>query len=591
MDAGDFIYWIIIAVWVLSKIVSAGKKDDDDVAVADEPLPDLEAILAEIDGADAQSGATRSASQSQTIGQATGQTVAQSASDATGAARGTSSDSDMDGGALLRLPGEPGDSGSGANDGLRSIYDELRRDLSEQIEHFIDHIEETARLARVARATTHIATVMEEYSLARARALRDRVKRGSGPIERDIQPQLEELHVVQDACETFVRQRQLPEFKRALGDADELARACYEPISTFAHVNRLELTSAYPVSVLTGMSLGLIASFVPTGLAPITLPRDFFADIRWWPAIAHEIGHDFFACTKNSQNRIRAELGIPAEATGARLITAASVNYIEDELIRIFGAWFEEIFCDVFGTMMMGPAYGYSMVSLFAEPDFPEQVTTVRINHSSTGYAEHPPRHLRVMWCARLLELKGEEAAADEIRAEWHALHGELTQLVYPTLIGNLGVPTEAIASIGYNLIDALYSRQFEGLDGHSLRDIPGLEYSVHRAAEARRSREEMLAGRAPSSHPTRAVIAGAVLAWHQQPERQAEFMALARRAVVGVTEHREDAYDGAADMFAGDGADLQEAFLLHTLLAPPPSLRAYRGGSGFLSRRQWPPR
>ena len=32
------------------------------------------------------------------------------------------------------------------------------------------------------------------------------------------------------------------------------------------------------------------------------------------------------------------------------------------QIERLLSAWFEEIFCDVFGTLMLGPAYGYAML-------------------------------------------------------------------------------------------------------------------------------------------------------------------------------------------------------------------------------------
>ena len=40
---------------------------------------------------------------------------------------------------------------------------------------------------------------------------------------------------------------------------------------------------------------------------------DFFERAAWWPAIAHEIGHDFLAAVPELDGRLRAQLGLVNE--------------------------------------------------------------------------------------------------------------------------------------------------------------------------------------------------------------------------------------------------------------------------------------
>lgn len=493
-----------------------------------------------------------------------------------------------------------------AHEAVRGRLDELIREA-----------ETLLASARIEPATARAAQVLEDYVLPRAMDVRRELAPGQTAQTQTAQTQtaqtmgsfavarakLIHLTMVRDAVEHFIAQRRRPDLREAVGDADALAMACYEPVLHFARINRVPLTSAHPVALLTPFDMSTWVGFIPTGVAPLFLPPTFFEDIRWWPAVAHEIGHDFLAATPGLDTRLRMQLGLPSEAAGTRLIDVHAGGGVPiRELVRVQGAWFEEIFCDLFGTMMLGPAYGYSMASLFAEPDAPVRVITAYRSADGRGYDTHPPRHLRVLLCARALRLMGEDEAADEIVDEWTAVHGDQPALWLPTTRATVGVPTEIMVELGDQIITALYREGLDGLDGHSLSDIPGLDHGPHQAAEARRACDQLLAGRAPVSQRARAVVAGAVLAWRREPGNQARFIALARQAIVGVTETRRDLHAGvhsdayARDPLAAGGARrqqaLREAFLLHTMLAPPPSVRRLRPGvrPGFLARRPGPP-
>src|SRR5690606_7621401 len=104
-----------------------------------------------------------------------------------------------------------------------------------------------------------------------------------------------ELALVHSTIEVFIAQRRDPRLRHRLGDVDALADACYRPLIDFARASRIPLRSAAPAAMLGSFDLAIWTGFRPTGLAPLFLPPDFFERLAHWPAVAHEIAHDFLA--------------------------------------------------------------------------------------------------------------------------------------------------------------------------------------------------------------------------------------------------------------------------------------------------------
>lgn len=446
-------------------------------------------------------------------------------------------------------------------------------------------VEELYRSAHLELATRRVADVLDGYLLPRLNSLHDQIEMSGAAPSGDAKCDLADAETVLAVVETLVSQRRHPGLREAIGDADAMAMACYEPVFDFARMNRLPLTSATPVTLLSPFDLGIWTQFITTGVAPIFLPRDFFTRLLWWPAIAHEIGHDFLAATANAVDRLREQLVVASAEVGKQPIVLTERGVAFRDIERVFGVWFDEIFCDVFGTLMVGPAYGYAMLELFATPGNPVAIAQVGVDASGMAYAEHPPRHLRLLLCAHVLELINEDEAARALREEWTALHGEIDGVMFPVVPqGAIGIPIEPLEKVAKELANKLCTARLAAFDGHSLQDIPGVGYGPHESAAARRACTALLAGQPPVNEAPRAVIGGAIMAWREGPEREIELMALARRAIVGVTESREDAYT-EVDVVEYDsrGDDLRDALVLHTIFAPPPALRGVRRDPGGL--------
>lgn len=484
----------------------------------------------------------------------------------------------------------PGQGSAAAVDRSAAERERLRKRLA----RLLDEARSLSEGARLERATQPMAVAVAEYLEPRARELLGRLERPHLALDDQHARELQLLEIVQAQLEVFVAQRRDRELRARLGDADALALSCYEPLIAFARAEGLPLSSNRPVTEIGGYELATWIGFIPTGIAPIFLPIDFFENVFWWPALAHEIAHDFFAATRGLSAALRRELDLPSEQVGTQGLVLRGEALDGADLARLSGGWFEELFCDVFATLMLGPAYGHAMVQLFAAPDDPDAIVTVARRAGAPGhYDVHPPRELRLRSCAHLLARMGQEDAAADILASWrYAQRGDEPEALFlPHGAGYIALPLAPFADELVWLVDRLYDEPFAALAGYRLRDIPGADFGPALESQAEAARRAFVSGRVPEVRQARAIIAGAVLAARVQPESATTILELACMAIAaeGTFEHAPDAYEPAFFghvVSASPVEALRRAFILHTLLAPPPSARSIRPErGGFLAR------
>ena len=139
-------------------------------------------------------------------------------------------------------------------------------------------------------------------------------------------------------------------------------------------------------------------------------------------------------------------------------------------------------------------------------------------------------------------------------------------------------MPLEALVPHLEAIVERVVAGPLGGLAGEGLTDVPGLDYGPHEHAEAERARQSLVRGRVPTVRDPRAVIAGAVLAALEQPEREPQILADARAAIpaVGSSEIRPDSYatpaaGGTASALGPlDAAVLRDAIVLGEILRRP---------------------
>ncbi len=356
-------------------------------------------------------------------------------------------------------------------------------------------------------------------------------------------------------------------------DADQMADACYAPLLELARVQGLKLRTSQPITVTGDWDLSIVPRFASTRVAPLRLPVGFENSLWRWPAIAHEVAHDFYYSLEGLEQSLRQRTGLPRNVE----MPASSADVDGAWLRGLFGAWLPEIFADVIGAVSLGPAYVESMRLTFRNPDSPQQ--TAAILQDQNLMDEHPPPRLRLFMATRVLHHLGRHEEADDLWERWEIDHPGV-RLYYLPLGGQwVGLADETLHSIADSVIDVLAQRAWPELEGFHLLNIPGFAYLHAEHAEVQRlkrglTRDETVKG------DVRWIMAAAVLAAMAQPSLHDRILEAARRAIVGVGEaqravrtkaSRAPSRTIAADLVASlrQPSEIQEAIVLGAALTP----------------------
>ena len=318
-----------------------------------------------------------------------------------------------------------------------------------------------------------------------------------------------------------------------VGDADAMADACYAPILEFARAQGLDLRTSQPVVVTGDWDLSIVPRFASTRVAPLRLPVGFEHSLWRWPAIAHEVAHDFYYSLGPLDRDLHARLRLPHEVE-----LPMSPGELDGTWLRqLFGAWLPEIFADVLGTVSLGPAYVETMRRAFRNPSSPQR--TAAIFQDNALIDEHPPARLRLYMATRVLHHMGRHEEATAQWEQWEAEHADV-RLYYLPLGGQwVGLADEALHTIADAVIDTLVQDPWPELEGFHLRDIPGLAYLHAEHAEVARLADQLARGQTVDAD-VRWIMAAAVLAAASQPTLHDQILDAARRSIVGVGQEPE---------------------------------------------------
>jgi hypothetical protein len=399
--------------------------------------------------------------------------------------------------------------------------------LKEEASHLLVRAQSDPRLARLVPA-------LREDLLGRLEAI-DRSLGSSPTLSTIVQETtvLRGLDSLLRYLKTMAQQRMYGG-SSFVGDADAMADACYAPLIQFAGAQGLDLKTSQPVVVTGDWDLSIVPRFASTRVAPLRLPVGFEHSLWRWPAIAHEVAHDFYYSLEPLDRELRARLRLPHQVE----LPMSSGELDSAWLRQLFGAWLTEIFADVMGTLTLGPAYVETMRRAFRNPSSPQR--TAAIFQDNALIDEHPPARLRLYMATRVLHHLGRHEEADKLWEQWEADHADV-RLYYLPLGGEwVGLSDEALHSIADSVIDVLIQSPWPELEGFHLRDIPGLAYLHAEHAEVERLSDRLARGETVDAD-VRWIMAGAVLAAAAQPAWHDQILAAARRSIVGIGAKREE--------------------------------------------------
>ncbi len=337
-------------------------------------------------------------------------------------------------------------------------------------------------------------------------------------------------------------QRAAPATARGVAMLDKIVADAYITILERAHdlglVERLAL-SIVPLSTLhAGYSaIAYAHKLEQRRPGPVPVPLIFVSYDRalspWdWPLVFHEVGHP-----------LQRELcgGTPAlEIEWAAVLSQLALQGSGDPAIAgCWARWSAEVFADVIGVMLGGPAYALALQEALAQPR--EALSQFHADDP------HPPQVVRVFLCAGILRSLGFTGEAERLEQRQLAIYGPMPQF-------------DALLSVLPTVAMPLTTLPLQSLHRRSLVDVvTPFSYSDQQLVES--AAQTLLEGGTPSSLRPVHVASAARWAFEQvsvieQPERIAEAATSAL-------------FDARAAQPAGLDDQLVEQFLRHSQPTP----------------------
>ncbi len=183
-----------------------------------------------------------------------------------------------------------------------------------------------------------------------------------------------------------------------------------------ADLNYFQLHSNYVRRLATQISMIVAgAPTFPDDLAIVGLPYSQANAVFLNSLLAHEMGHFSFQ-KRNEEQKLAAPLT-------AVFVKHRVSNFTNQDIARCLGlalGWLEEIYCDLFAICLVGPAFSYAFIELFA---------LTRRKPSAEFSASHPALALRLRQQTRLLQ-----ASSDPWWPSMQASPNHYTDLLAHTL-------------------------------------------------------------------------------------------------------------------------------------------------------------
>jgi hypothetical protein len=322
---------------------------------------------------------------------------------------------------------------------------------------------------------------------------------------RTLQMQILEVHRLWDFFRAKLSLRYVDWFAEPLAIADDLAWACQQParaaaekaggtgartapllffsgdFSAYTHAERTPFEVEAVPGALDSQAFREAVASLP--IPVIGVPWYQVAHLPDAPVIAHEVAHD-----------VTAALGLRETfAEHARPVLEAS-----PQRATAWSAWIEEVHADLYGVLCLGPAFASAMADLLAT----DPVQVAMEARVAAAWVKHPPAARRMECLVHALRRLGFDAAADERETAWEAS--------FPPAQG------DPYRADGPALVDALLDGHYDALGGSLLDTV---SFTTAQQADAIAVKDSMLLGLSPPSGEARTLVAGARLAFDQDPE------------------------------------------------------------------------
>jgi len=325
--------------------------------------------------------------------------------------------------------------------------------------------------------------------------------------------------------EALRRDAERPAFLR---DVEFVARALYEPLLEFQRRRGIPLSTREVVAV-EGESPGdLTRLCAGAPLAPIEVSSRLRLDVLAWPTIAREVGRDILFSLEGFDDGVRTAAQFPQ----ARPVL--DPGYLdESHVMGALGSWRVELCADGLGSLLTGPAYLASLVSLHRQPREPYRTRTVPVARGRVQPT--PPAELRVQASAAVLEQLGFADEAGALLDDWTDVHGDPMEFLFPIGGGRYAaIPEDMLLQPVRELARALCAHTSPSLAGMHLVDVPDLHFSLARHREATAVAASSMQDHGGDPRP---LLAGYALAGYRDPDRRAQLRSMLHFAPARATQ------------------------------------------------------
>jgi hypothetical protein len=304
-------------------------------------------------------------------------------------------------------------------------------------------------------------------------------------------------------------QRAAPPAARNLAILDRVAADAYVTVLQRAHglglVDRLGLSivplcslhAAYSPIAYAHKVESRQRTLVPVPLIFVSYDR---AASPWdWPLVFHELGHPLLRDLCGATPALEIEWA-------AALSQLALQGTNDPSVAGFWSRWSGEVFADVIGVMLGGPAYALALQEALAQP----REVLAQFHPEDP----HPPQVVRVFLCAGVLRSLGFTGEAERLEQRQLAIYGPMPQF-------------EALLAALPTVVMPLTTMSFQALHRRSLVDlVTPFSYSDQRTVET--AAHALLEGAAPPAMRPVQIASAARWAFElitgaDQPERLAE--------------------------------------------------------------------
>jgi hypothetical protein len=340
-----------------------------------------------------------------------------------------------------------------------------------------------------------------------------------------VEQSLDEIQTTWQLFRTCFEQRVLPNFEPVMPLMDAIAFDCYHPVLDEARRAGLTESSFLKEAPLTYLHIGLDVSpwrrhvqaqarqGAPLPIPLIRVPREDVDNVWNLLSICHEVGHDLYH-NLNLEEETRQKIYLTLKSLG-----------VSDQRAQLWINWHAELFADLFGTLIAGPAFvDAGMERLAGPPDL-----MLRLD----PHDPHPTPYLRPFLGTFLVREMGFVDEAVHLEEEWVSVYGSSPEFQM------------FFQEIPY-VVHTLVHGEYQSLKGRALSGFVRV-YKQEDDRAVTRAKAALLREQ-PAECPPLQAICAARYAYRERPERRTVIAnalkaSIARHTEVNAAElHRQAA-------------------------------------------------